>query len=196
MATFLKYIVELSFPIPSILLVLMLLPLPRPIQRRLVYATNKVMNFKFLAGIRLIVSSILFMLGAVIHYGWVTYTLAKELMELGPDVGVHTKHAKLGAKWRQERNFWIVLFGFAMWLGLWRVYTLNLQVLDLCDENRKLKGMTSKPPPAQRRVPAEVPAPPSSDSKTPGPSSSSKAPAAVEEPSAPPAPSRAEKKAQ
>ena len=128
-------LVNVLFPIPFILLVLLCFPLPESIRRiisKFVLKVSEKILFTSLIG-----TFSLYQLSTFLSI--VLFSMSSwEVMKASERVHEHKNGLKedfyRGMKWRSERNFWISLMSMVLWLVLYRVYKLSKDNLFLRGE--------------------------------------------------------------
>lgn len=129
-------IVNVLFPIPLILLILLSIPLParyrHPIRQWLLKVIDNVIFFKIFGEITLyqiltIVSSVLFLLS--MHDAG--NAMKRETQASN---SIHAEKLRC-SRFRYERNFWISLFSVSLWIILFRVRSLIKEVEEQINRN-------------------------------------------------------------
>eukprot|EP00894_Picocystis_sp_ML_P002343 jgi/Pico_ML_1/52860/g3504.t1 len=127
--------VDATFPVPLLMLVLMLAPLPRSWRHPIAKFVHTVLSVRILQA---------FTLGQVMLLVTTTSLAATTratltLVEAPTDASPNQRTGFLARKWRTERNFWIALYSFTLWIVLLRVHRLIERADAAEEEVRKLQ---------------------------------------------------------
>ncbi|GAX73924.1 hypothetical protein CEUSTIGMA_g1374.t1 [Chlamydomonas eustigma] len=158
-----KLVVHFMLPPPLILTILLVIPVPRLINKALLQFAKKILFCNVLNGIKLVHLMLLITGMLLIGSGVHTHQLR---IRMDPDVSGHKRTEALARIWREERNFWISVLTFLLWGLLYRFYNLMMEHLSLKDKIAALEAkvksygseMTSS---AAHGVPPARPQPPS-----------------------------------
>jgi len=133
-----KLVVHFMLPPPLILTILLVLPMPRLINRALLQFAKNILFCNVLNGIKLVHLMLLITGMLLIGSGVHTHQLR---IRMDPDISGHKRTEALARIWREERNFWISVLTFLLWGLLYRFYNLMMEHLSL---NEKIVVLETK----------------------------------------------------
>lgn len=121
--------VYVLFPIPLILLTLLSIPMPSALQTRvrsgILKVTDSVLFFKLGGGVTVytVLTAVSLLLFLLTSYETMRYT-----EKLARSLGEKEERSSRALKWRSERNFWISFFSLTLWLLLYRMRSLMVEL--------------------------------------------------------------------
>jgi hypothetical protein len=120
--------VNVLFPIPFLLLLLLSVPLPARIRARtrdmILRIVDVVLFFK-IGGVSIyaVLTSV-----SIFLFGLTAWETGNYTAKLKLSLGTNDERGNRALKWRSERNFWISLFSLTLWLLLYRIRALMIEI--------------------------------------------------------------------
>lgn len=151
--------VNFLLPPPLILMVLLVVPFPITVRKRILKFTSDLLSFPVFGGMKL-VHFALILAGIPLIDSTVRTMQSAVAVQEKTDAGHQLAYNQmLGKKWREERNFWLTAMAFTLWCMLTVIHAtvstlvkLEEQNEELRRENDGMKGVKHVEAPASTRV--------------------------------------------
>lgn len=133
-----RVVVNFLLPPPLLLTVLLIVPLPRVVKKGLLIFIRRVLFARVIENVRLVHFALVVSGMALLASTVDTYQMAQQVK----DSEAWTPNQRTGLlarKWRGERNFWISVLTFMLWMFLYRFYSLMLEHLEMKDRLKEFE---------------------------------------------------------
>lgn len=134
-----RFMVNFLLPPPLILMVLLVVPFPITVRKRILKLTSDMLSFPVFGGMKLVHFALI--LSGIPLIDSTVRTMQSAVAIQDKPEGNHPLgyNQMLGKKWREERNFWLTAMAFTLWCMLTVIHATVGTLVKLEEQNEELR---------------------------------------------------------